>query len=218
LAPNTDALDQQWLFVASHGYRAIAHDRRGHRRSSQLWDGNDMDTYADYLAIFIDTLDLLEAVLVGHSTGGGEVNRSIGRYGTSRIEKAVLVGAVPPLILKTEANPDGLPIESFDQLRAGVSGDRSQFYTDLSVPFCGAKRNTWLKNVGTSYSERGASFNGGICEVLHSLNSSFGTELVGMKCVRGCVVHCEIGALISQMFTATEARAYMSQRNRCHIL
>ncbi len=137
---NADAWDDQLLFVASHGYRAIAHDRRGHGRSSQPWDGNDMDTYADDLAALIDTLDLHDAVLVGHSTGGGEVTRYIGRHGTARLAKAVLVGAVPPLMLKTEANPGGLPIEAFDQIRAGVSADRSQFYKDLSAPFYGANR------------------------------------------------------------------------------
>ena len=137
---NADAWDDQLLFVASHGYRAIAHDRRGHGRSSQPWDGNDMDTYADDLAALLDTLDLHDAVLVGHSTGGGEVTRYIGRHGTARLAKAVLVGAVPPLMLKTEANPGGLPIEAFDQIRAGVSEDRSQFYKDLSAPFYGANR------------------------------------------------------------------------------
>ena len=137
---NADAWDDQVFFVASQGYRAIAHDRRGHGRSSQPWDGNDMDHYADDLAALLDTLDLHEAVLVGHSTGGGEVARYIGRHGTARLAKAVLVGAVPPLMLKTEANPGGLPIEVFDQLRAGLSADRSQFYKDLSAPFFGANR------------------------------------------------------------------------------
>jgi non-heme chloroperoxidase len=135
-----DAWDDQLVFVASHGYRAIAHDRRGGGRSSQPWDGNDLDHYADDLAALLDTLDLREAALVGHSTGGGEVARYIGRHGTSRLAKAVLVGAIPPLMLKTAANPGGLPIEVFDQLRAGLSADRSQFYKDLSSPFFGANR------------------------------------------------------------------------------
>src|SRR5216117_3382480 len=137
---SADAFEDQMFFLASRGYRAIAHDRRGGGRSSQPWDGNDMDTYADDLAALIDTLDLHDAVLVGHSTGGGEVTRYIGRHGTSRLAKAVLVGAVPPLMLKTEANPGGTPIEAFDQIRAGVSADRSQFYKDLSAPFYGANR------------------------------------------------------------------------------
>lgn len=137
---NADAWDDQLLFVASHGYRAIAHDRRGHGRSSQPWDGNDMDHYADDLAALIEALDLKDAALVGHSTGGGEVTHYIGRHGTARVAKAVLVGAVPPLMLKTEANPGGLPIEVFDQIRAGVIGDRSQYYKDLSIPFYGANR------------------------------------------------------------------------------
>jgi non-heme chloroperoxidase len=137
---NADAWDDQLAFVASHGYRAIAHDRRGHGRSSQPWSGNDMDTYADDLAALMDTLDLKDAVLVGHSTGGGEVTRYIGRHGTSRVGKVVLVGAVPPLMLKTAANPGGTPIEAFDAIRAGVAADRSQFYKDLSASFYGANR------------------------------------------------------------------------------
>ena len=137
---NADAWDDQMNFVASHGYRAIAHDRRGHGRSSQPWNGNDMDTYSDDLATLIEMLDLKDVVLVGHSTGGGEVTRYIGRHGTSRIAKVVLVGAIPPLMLKTEANPGGLPIEAFDSIRNGVVSDRSQFYKDLSAAFYGANR------------------------------------------------------------------------------
>jgi non-heme chloroperoxidase len=135
-----DAWDDQTFSLASRGYRAIAHDRRGGGRSSQPWDGNDMDHYADDLAALIDTLNLRNAVLVGHSTGGGEVTRYIGRHGNSRVAKAVLVSAVPPLMLKTAANPGGLPIEAFDKLRAGLTADRSQFYKDLSAPFFGANR------------------------------------------------------------------------------
>lgn len=137
---NADAWDDQLFFMASNGYRAIAHDRRGHGRSSQPWNGNEMDTYADDLAALIETLDLKNVVLVGHSTGGGEVTHYIGRHGTSRVAKAVLVGAIPPLMLKTESNPGGLPIESFDQIRAGLATDRSQFYKDLSAAFYGANR------------------------------------------------------------------------------
>jgi non-heme chloroperoxidase len=137
---DADAWDDQLNFVASNGFRAVAHDRRGHGRSSQPWNGNDMDTYADDLAELIEQLDLRDVILVGHSTGGGEVTRYIGRHGTSRVAKAVLVGAIPPLMLKTDANPGGLPIEAFDEIRAGVAGDRSQFYEDLSAPFYGANR------------------------------------------------------------------------------
>jgi non-heme chloroperoxidase len=137
---NADVWDDQMVFVAANGYRAIAADRRGHGRSSQTWDGNELDTYADDLAELIEKLDLKDVVLVGHSTGGGEVTRYIGRHGTARVAKAVLVGAIPPLMLKTPANPGGLPIEVFDGLRAGVAADRSQFYKDLSAPFYGANR------------------------------------------------------------------------------
>lgn len=137
---NADAWDDQMNFVAAHGYRGIAHDRRGHGRSSQPWNGNDMDTYADDLAALIEKLDLKDVILVGHSTGGGEVTRYIGRHGTSRVAKAVLVGAVPPLMLKTDANPGGLPMQAFDDIRAGVIADRSQFYKDLSTPFYGANK------------------------------------------------------------------------------
>ena len=128
------------LFLAERGFRCIAHDRRGHGRSSQPWAGNDMDTYADDLAKLVAALDLKDAIHVGHSTGGGEVARYIGRHGTQRVAKAVLIGAVPPLMLKTEANPGGTPIEAFDQIRAGVLADRSQFFKDLSAPFYGANR------------------------------------------------------------------------------
>ena len=132
---NADAWDSQMLFLGQKGYRVVAHDRRGHGRSSQPWDGNDLDTYADDLATLVETLGLRSAIHVGHSTGGGEVARYIGRHGTRRVAKAVLIGAIPPLMLKTDANPGGLPIEVFDQLRASVVADRSQFWKDLSMAF-----------------------------------------------------------------------------------
>jgi non-heme chloroperoxidase len=135
-----DAWDAQMLFFGQQGYRVIAHDRRGNGRSGQTWNGNEMDTYADDLAALIETLDLNKAVLVGHSTGGGEVTRYLGRHGTKRVAKAVLIGAVPPLMLKTDKNPEGLPITVFDQIRADVLVDRSQFYKDLSMPFYGYNR------------------------------------------------------------------------------
>lgn len=146
---NADAWDDQLLFVASHGYRAIAYDRRGHGRSSQPWDGNNMDTFADDLAALIDALDLHEAVLVGHSAGGGDVTRYIGHYGTSRIAKVVLIDAIPPLLLKTEANPGGTPLEAFDGQRVGLLADRSQFYKDISAPFYGANRPGSTVSQGT---------------------------------------------------------------------
>jgi non-heme chloroperoxidase len=137
---SADAFEDQMFFLASRGHRCIAHDRRGHGRSSQPWNGNDLDTYADDLAELVEKLDLKDAIHVGHSTGGGEVARYIGRYGTKRVAKAVLISAIPPLMVKTEANPDGTPIEVFDQLRAGVAADRSQFWKDLSMPFYGYNR------------------------------------------------------------------------------
>jgi non-heme chloroperoxidase len=137
---SADAWDDQMVFLASRGYRCIAHDRRGHGRSSQPWNGNDMDTYADDLAALVEALDLRNAIHVGHSTGGGEVARYIGRHGTKRVAKAVLIGAVPPLMLKTATNPGGLPMEAFDAIRAGVLADRSQFFKDLTAPFYGANR------------------------------------------------------------------------------
>jgi non-heme chloroperoxidase len=137
---SADAWEDQMVFLGLHGFRCIAHDRRGHGRSSQPWNGNEMDTYADDLATLVEALDLRGAVHVGHSTGGGEVARYIGRHGTSRVAKAVLIGAVPPLMLKTAANPGGLPMDAFDGIRTGVLADRSQFFKDLTVPFYGANR------------------------------------------------------------------------------
>jgi non-heme chloroperoxidase len=137
---SSDAWEDQMVFLGQNGYRVIAHDRRGHGRSSQTWDGNDMDTYADDLATLMNKLDLKDAMMVGHSTGGGEVARYIGRHGTARVSKAVLVGAVPPTMMKSAAYPNALPKEVFDGIRAGVIADRAQFYKDLTTPFFGANR------------------------------------------------------------------------------
>jgi non-heme chloroperoxidase len=137
---SADAWDDQMLFLGERGFRVIAHDRRGHGRSSQPWTGNDMDTYADDLAAVVEALGLTNAVHVGHSTGGGEVARYIGRHGTRRVAKAVLISAIPPLMLKTEANPGGLPLEVFDGIRAAILADRSQFFQDITTPFYGANR------------------------------------------------------------------------------
>lgn len=162
---NADAWDDQAFFIASNGYRAIAHDRRGHGRSSQPWDGNDMDTYADDLADLMEQLDLRDAILVGHSTGGGEVTRYLGKYGSGRVAKAVLLSAVPPLMLKTPANPGGLPMAVFDQIRDGIRKDRSQYYLDLSEPFYGANRpgsrishglREWFWQMGMQVGEKAA--------------------------------------------------------------
>ncbi|WP_262296564.1 alpha/beta fold hydrolase [Microvirga sesbaniae] len=137
---DADAWDVQMMFFGERGYRVVAHDRRGHGRSAQTWTGNDMDTYADDLAALIEELDLRDIILIGHSTGGGEVTRYIGRHGTRRVAKIVLVGAIPPLMLKTEANPKGLPIEVFDHIRKNTYENRSQYFYDLSMPFYGYNR------------------------------------------------------------------------------
>lgn len=144
-----DAWDPQLKLMADNGFRVVAHDRRGGGRSGQPWEGNDLDTYAEDLASVIEALDLHNVILVGHSTGGGEVTRYIGRHGSSRVTKAVLLSAIPPLMLKTEANPEGLPIDVFDELRKGVLTDRSQFYKDLSTPFYGANREGATVSQGT---------------------------------------------------------------------
>jgi len=137
---NADAWEDQMNFLAERGYRCIAHDRRGHGRSSQPWEGNDMNTYADDLAALVEKLDLKDAIHVGHSTGGGEVARYIGRHGTKRVARAVLISAVPPLMIKTPSNPAGTPIEVFDDIRKSLLSDRSQYWKDLSIPFYGANR------------------------------------------------------------------------------
>jgi non-heme chloroperoxidase len=137
---NSDAWDSQLLFLAQNGFRVVAHDRRGHGRSSQAWSGNDMNGYADDLAALIEALDLKDVTLVGHSTGGGEVTRYIGRHGTKRVAAAVLIGAVPPILVKSAANPDGIPIEVFDGLRSNLTKDRSQFWKDFAIMFYGANR------------------------------------------------------------------------------
>jgi non-heme chloroperoxidase len=149
---SADAFEDQMRFLASHGYRCIAHDRRGHGRSSQPWNGNDMDTYADDLATLTEKLDLKDAIHVGHSTGGGEVARYIGRHGTKRVGAAVLISAVPPLMLRTAANPGGLPIDAFNQLRAAVLNDRSQFFMELAEPFYGANRPNAKVSQGLKHS------------------------------------------------------------------
>ncbi|MBS0586334.1 MAG: alpha/beta hydrolase [Verrucomicrobia bacterium] len=137
---SADAFEDQMAFLAAHGYRSIAHDRRGHGRSDQPWDGNDMNTYADDLAKLIEILDLKDAILVGHSTGGGEVVRYIARHGSKRVTKAVLIGAVPPLMVKSASNPKGIPMEIFDKIRKGVHDDRAEYFKELSIPFYGANK------------------------------------------------------------------------------
>ncbi|WP_306715274.1 alpha/beta fold hydrolase [Burkholderia dolosa] len=159
---NADAWDAQMLFLLQHGYRVIAHDRRGHGRSGQPFAGNDMDTYADDLAALLDALDVREATLVGHSTGGGEVARYIGRHGTKRVAKAVLIGAVPPIMLKTDAYPGGLPLDVFDGIRRGVAANRSQFYRDLAVPFFGFNRPDATVSAGTVDAFWAQGMSGGI--------------------------------------------------------
>jgi len=163
---DSDAFEDQMFFLANNGYRCIAHDRRGHGRSTQTWGGNDMDTYADDLAAVVKALDLKDAIHVGHSTGGGEVARYIARHGTGRVAKAVLIGAVVPLMLKTAANPLGLPLSTFDQLRAAVQADRAQFFKDLSAPFYGANR----PNSKVSQGLRDSFFSQGM---LSSLKASY---------------------------------------------
>ena len=166
---NADAWDAQMLFLGQQGYRVIAHDRRSHGRSGQTWEGNEMDTYADDLAALFEALDLKQAVMVGHSTGGGEVVRYLARHGSSRVAKAVLISAVPPVMVKSEKNPGGTPIEAFNDIRAGVVADRSQFFKDLSLPFFG-------------YNRAGATISEGVRE-----NFWFQGMLCGVKGAYDCI-------------------------------
>jgi len=159
---SSDAWDQQMLFFGRNGFRVIAHDRRSHGRSDQTWDGNNMDQYADDLAELIEALDLRDAILVGHSTGGGEVAHYIGRHGTARVAKVVLVGAVPPLMLQTDANPHGTPLAAFDGIRESTAKNRSQFFFDLTVPFYGFNRDGVAVNEGLRENFRRIGLQGGI--------------------------------------------------------
>jgi non-heme chloroperoxidase len=159
---SADDWDKQMVFFGEQGYRVIAHDRRSHGRSSQTWDGNNMDQYAEDLSVLIEALDLTNLVMVGHSTGGGEVAHYLGRYGTRRVAKAVLLGAVPPLMLKTPNNPEGTPVEAFDAIRAGTRNDRSQFYYDLTMPFYGYNRPGAKVSEGQRESFRLQGLMGGI--------------------------------------------------------
>lgn len=176
---DADAWESQMLFLASNGFRCIAHDRRGHGRSSQPWDGNDMDTYADDMAELFEALDLKGAILIGHSTGGGEVARYIGRHGTARVAKVVLMGSVTPLMLKTKENPAGMPISAFDDIRKGVTADRSQFYKELATPFFGANRkgNTVSKGMRESFWLQGML--GGLKNELDCIKAFSETDFTG---------------------------------------
>ena len=187
-----DAWDGQLVFFANQGYRTIAHDRRSHGRSAQTWDGNNMDRYADDLAELIESLDLKDIIIVGHSTGGGEITRYLGRHGTSRVSKAVLFGAVPPLMVKTEANPDGLPIEVFDGIRKGTYDDRSQFYYDLSLPFYGYNRDGAQVSEGVRESFRLQGLQGGLkgqLDCIHEFSEVDYTEDLKKIDVPTLVIH-----------------------------
>ena len=168
---SSDAWDAQMVFFASQGFRTIAHDRRSHGRSDQVWDNNNMDQYADDLAELIEQLDLKDVILVGHSTGGGEVTRYIGRHGTSRVAKVALIGAVPPLMLKTEANPGGLPIDVFDRIRKGTFDNRPQFFKDLTLPFYGYNRDGAVISEAVRDDFVRQGMNGGLKGLLDSIRA-----------------------------------------------
>jgi non-heme chloroperoxidase len=176
---NADAWERQMVYLASNGYRCIAHDRRGHGRSSQPWSGNDMDTFADDLSALIEALDLTGVTLVGHSMGGGEVARYIGRHGTRRVAGAALVAAVPPLMLKTDANPGGLPMKVFDGIRAGVIADRSQFFKDLAAPFYGANRPSAKVSPGVLDAYWFRAMQGGLKNQLDCIKAFSETDFTG---------------------------------------
>jgi non-heme chloroperoxidase len=173
---NADAWESQMVFLASHGYRCVAHDRRGHGRSSQPWNGNEMDTYADDLSELLEALGLRNAAMIGHSMGGGEVARYIGRHGTSRVARVVLMGSVTPLMLQTKANPGGLPIKAFDDIRSGVTADRSQFFMDLTAPFYGANRKGNKVTQGTRDAFWFRAMQGGLKNELDSIKAFSETD------------------------------------------
>lgn len=173
---SADAWEYQMVYLAAHGFRCIAHDRRGHGRSDQPWSGDEMDTYADDLAELLAELDLREVTLIGHSTGGGEVVRYLGRHTTTRIAKVVLLGAVPPLMLQTEANPAGLPITVFDDIRAGLLADRSQFFQDLTIPFFGANREDHKVTQGMRDAFWLQGMQGGLNNQLHCIKAFSETD------------------------------------------
>ena len=176
---NADAWERQMVYLASNGFRCVAHDRRGHGRSSQPWNGNDMDTFADDLSALIEALDLTGVTLVGHSMGGGEVARYIGRHGTTRVARAVLVAAVPPLMLQTDANPGGLPMKVFDGIRAGVAADRSQFFKDLAAPFYGANRPSAKVSQGVLDAYWFRAMQGGLKNQLDCIKAFSETDFTG---------------------------------------
>ncbi|HSE22722.1 MAG TPA: alpha/beta hydrolase [Pyrinomonadaceae bacterium] len=171
-----DAFEDQMFFLAQNGYRCIAHDRRGHGRSSQTWGGNDMDTYADDLATLVEALDLKNAIHVAHSTGGGELTRYIGRHGTQRVAKVVLISAIPPLLLKTDANPNGLPIEALDQLRAALHSDRAQFFKEFGVGFYGFNRQGAKVSQGLLDSFLSQAMQGSLPAIYECVKAIFETD------------------------------------------